>query len=105
VVHASPPQSLTQGIILLDQYENIMLNEKERWAGQIKEYAFDVLVVGHTHQVFAEKLGKTLIINPGSTKFNHTCAVLSLPEMETRIFPLSGKAPLKVWNWGMMTRA
>jgi putative phosphoesterase len=81
-----------------------MVTEKDRWADHIKEDDFDVLVVGHTHQVFAEKLGNTLVINPGSTKFNHTCAVLRLPEMETRIFPLSDKIPLRVWNWGMMSR-
>lgn len=103
-VHASPPHSLTQGITLLDQYGNIMVTEKDRWTDHIKEDDFDVLVVGHTHQVFDEKLGNTLVINPGSTKFNHTCAILRLPEMETRIFPLSDKIPLRVWNWGMMSR-
>ncbi len=104
-VHGSPPQSLTRGITLLDQNENIMVNEKEWWADQLKGYNFDVLVVGHTHQVFVEKLGNKLVINPGSTVFNHSCAVLSLPDMVVSIFSLSGKAPLKVWNWGMMTRA
>ena len=51
-----------------------------------------------------EQLGNILVINPGSTVFNHTCAVLSLPDMKVRIFPLSGKTPRKTWNWGMMAR-
>ncbi len=104
MVHASPPGSMVQGISLLDQYENIMIDRKKQWADQIEKYKFDVLVVGHTHQVFTEKLGRTLVINPGSTQFNHTCMILYLPEMEVTIFPLSGKTPLKVWNWGMMPR-
>jgi len=103
-VHASPHLSMNRGIVLLDQYEEILSSEKEQWAHELEEYGLDVLVVGHTHQVFAEVLGKTLVINPGSTKFNHTCAILSLPDLEVRIVPLSGKTPRKVWHWGMMTR-
>ncbi len=103
-VHASPPFSMSRGITLLDQYENILSAEKERWAHELKKYNYDVLVVGHTHQVFAELLGQTLVINPGSTTFNHTCAILSLPELKVSIVPLSGKTPRKVWHWGMMNK-
>lgn len=103
-VHASPPISVNRGITLLDQYEKILSSEKEQWIHELEGYGFDVLVVGHTHQVFAEVLGQTLVINPGSTKFNHTCAILSLPDLEVRNVPLSGKTPRKVWHWGMMTK-
>ncbi len=103
-VHASPPLSLTRGITLLDQYEKIMTGEKDQWTYELNEYEFDVLVVGHTHQVFAEVLGETLVINPGSTKFNHTCAIVSLPDLEVRTIPLPGKTPRKIWHWGMMSR-
>lgn len=103
-VHASPPLSLTRGITLLDQYGKIMASEKEQWAHELYEYEFDVLVVGHTHQVFAEVLGETLVINPGSTKFNHACAIVSLPDLEVRTVPLSGKTPRKIWHWGMMSK-
>ena len=72
--------------------------------GRVREIwetgAHDVLVVGHTHQLFTERLGGTLVINPGSTQFNHSCAILSLPDLEVRIFSLSNQAPLKSWNWG-----
>ena len=61
----------------------------------------DVLIVGHTHQVFSEQLGDVLVINPGSTTFNHTCAILTLPEMKVDIFPLSNKEPILCWNWSM----
>lgn len=104
-VHASPPLSMSRGIVLLDQYEKIIPGRKKQWVQELVGCGFDVLVVGHTHQVFAEVLGQTLVINPGSTKFNHSCAVLSLPELEVRIIPLPGKTCRKVWHWGMMSKA
>jgi putative phosphoesterase len=94
---------MNRGIVLLDQNEKILSREKELWTLKLEGCGLDVLIVGHTHQVFAEMLGQTLVINPGSTKFNHTCAILSLPDLEVRIVPLSGKTPRKVWHWGMMT--
>lgn len=103
-VHASPPDSMIRGVKLLDENGEILPGEKEYWARELEKYPFDVLIVGHTHQVFAERLGGKMVINPGSTKFNHTCAILSLPEMSVKILPLSGKEPLKSWNWGMLTR-
>ena len=104
-VHASPPLSMNRGIILLDQYEKILPREKKQWVHELQGYGLDVLLVGHTHQVFAEILGQTLVINPGSTKFNHSCAILSLPDLEVRIISLSGKTVRKVWHWGMMSKA
>jgi len=104
-VHASPPQFLIKGIHLLDENGRVIPEQKKIWNTRLMDFEYDVLVVGHTHQVFAEKLGNTLVINPGSTTFNHTCAILSLPEMTCRFFPLSGKAPVKSWNWGMIFRA
>lgn len=102
-VHRCPPQFMSKGIRLLDEDGSLILRERERWEDKLRGSPYDVLIVGHTHQVFAEQLGNTLVINPGSTKFNHTCAIMSLPDKEVRIFPLSGKEPLKSWNWGMMT--
>ncbi|HEB69760.1 MAG TPA: metallophosphoesterase [Desulfobulbus sp.] len=103
MVHASPPCSMNQGITLLDQYEQMLPEAKERWTRELAGYDFDVLIVGHTHQVFAEMLGRVLVVNPGSTVFNHTCAILSLPDPDVQIVPLSGKKPRRVWHWGMMT--
>ena len=100
-VHASPSQSLMKGIHLLDENGRVIPEQKKIWDDYLTDFEYDVLVVGHTHQVFAEKLGNTLLINPGSTKFNHTCAILSLPDMTCRVVPLSGKRPLMVWNWGI----
>ena len=101
IVHASPPDSYMQGIILLNQDGKVVLKQKERWANYLEKFKYDVLVVGHTHQVFAQQLANTLVINPGSTKFNHACAILSLPDMAVQIFPLSNRTPIKVWNWGI----
>lgn len=101
LVHGSPLHPLGKGIRLLDEHGNILLNQKKQWTGYLDKFEFDVLIVGHTHQVFAEKMDTTLVINPGSTAYNHTCAILSLPEMELEILPLSNKVPLMSWNWGM----
>jgi len=104
-VHASPPVSMDRGITLLDQYEKIMADKKEQWTFELEQYDFDVLVVGHTHQVFTEWLGKTLVVNPGSTAFNNACAILSLPGLKVTTIPLSEKRIKKVWHWGMMRQS
>ena len=102
VVHASPPSSNRKGINLLDEHGHVMPEREAQWKNTLENFGYDVLIVGHTHQVFAEKLGNTLVINPGSTKFNHACAILTLPELAVQVFPLSNKEPLKAWNWGQM---
>lgn len=102
LVHASPPEDDMTGIRLLNEHGQIIKEEKERWSEQLDEYDFDVLIVGHTHQVFHEKIGNKIVINPGSTKFNHTCMVLSLPDMAVEIIQLSNKKPVLSWNWSMM---
>ncbi|MCA1765469.1 MAG: hypothetical protein LC633_04350, partial [Desulfobulbaceae bacterium] len=77
---------------------------RARWQEELEEFPADVLIVSHTHQLFAEKLGHPLVINPGSTKFNHSCGILSLPDLTYEIRPLSGKTPLKSWNWEIYRR-
>jgi predicted phosphodiesterase len=99
MVHASPPDSVKGGIRLLDIEGNLIAAEKARWSEHLLGFGHDMLLVGHTHQVFCEQLGDTLVINPGSTLFNHTCAILSLPEMSLEWFGLSGRQPVKTWNW------
>ena len=102
-VHASPPTSMRRGITLLDQHEKTLAKEKEQWDRKLAEYSFDVLLVGHTHQVFAELLGQVFVINPGSTTFNNSCAILSLPDLEVRFITLLGKTIRKIWHWGLKT--
>jgi putative phosphoesterase len=100
VVHAEPPDSCEGGgIRLLDQDGGVRPERAERWTQQLAGCDCDVLVVGHSHQVFAERLGKTLVVNPGSTVFNHSCAILHLPEMTVQLLPLSGEPIRKTWNW------
>ncbi len=101
MVHASPPDSLMDGIRLLDQQGNIIESEKQDWQTRLSDFEHEVLIVGHTHQVFAEILGSTLVINPGSSQFNHSCAILSLPDLNLQWFALSGQSIKKSWNWGM----
>jgi putative phosphoesterase len=101
VVHAHPPDSQHGGIKLLDPQGQVYASRKVYWEQQLESFDYDVLIVGHTHQFFAEQIGQTLVINPGSTQFNHTCMVLSLPGMGVEVFPLSNKQPVKTWNWGI----
>jgi putative phosphoesterase len=103
MVHASPPRSCSQGIRLLDAGGEVIAEQRRAWSERLAGFAPDVLIVGHTHQVFAEYLGDTLVVNPGSTRFNHSCMILSLPERECRLVPLGGNQPIRAWNWGMET--
>lgn len=101
MVHASPPDLLNGGIRLLDKHGEIIESEKQNWAAHLNDFEYEVLIVGHTHQVFAERLGTTLVINPGSSQFNHSCAILSLPDLKVQWFALSGQQIKKSWNWSM----
>ena len=100
MVHASPPYSFMEGMKLLDENEALIPELIRYWRDYLAEFEYDALIVGHTHQVFFEELGRVKVMNPGSTLFNHSCAILHLPEMKFQLLPLSGKAISKVWNWG-----
>lgn len=100
MVHAQPPDGCHGGIKLLDKNGELIADRVEQWSETLKPFDYDVLIVGHTHQVFVERLGSMLVINPGSTVFNHCCAILRLPEMTVELFPLSGNKIQKTWNWG-----
>ena len=104
MVHASPPLSNTDGIRLLDQNGQLIPEQKAYWTQRLADFIPDVLIVGHTHQVFAEWLGGTLVINPGSCSYNHSCAVLHLPSLEVQWFALSGQEITRSWNWGVQYR-
>ncbi len=101
LVHASPPDSQLNGIKLLDEKGRLIGAQKEFWNASLHSFPYDLLVVGHTHQLFVERFGDLLVVNPGSTVFNHSCMILHLPEMAVQILPLSGKKPLLAWNWGV----
>jgi putative phosphoesterase len=100
MVHAQPPESCHGGIKLLDKNGRIMPERVTQWSETLRSYDYDILVIGHTHQVFAETLGDTLVINPGSSVFNNSCAILRLPAMTVEMIPLSGKKIEPTWNWG-----
>jgi len=100
MVHANPPNSYEGGIRLLDEHGCIVSEQKTDWTKRLAEFDYDVLIVGHTHQVFAERLGSMLVINPGSTTYNHSCAILKLPDKSVQFFALSNIPIVKSWNWG-----
>jgi putative phosphoesterase len=89
VVHASPPAEQNGGIKLLDQQGDIIEDRRQEWAGNLAEVDSDVLIVGHTHQVFALPLG-------------HSCMILSLPELTVREFALGRQDIVRCWNFSML---
>jgi putative phosphoesterase len=101
IVHAHPPESQHGGIKLLDPHGRVRADRKAYWRQQLEGLNVEVLIVGHTHQVFAEQIGGVLVINPGSTQFNHSCMILHLPDMRVDIFALSNKPVVMTWNWGL----
>lgn len=101
MVHASPPASLMDGIRLRDEDGDLIPEQLRFWSDTLADFPHDILIVGHTHQIIAVHLGRTLVINPGSSRFNHSCAILTLPEMTVEIVPLMGKQPLLAWNGAM----
>jgi putative phosphoesterase len=100
MVHAQPPDECHGGIKLLDKTGKIQTDRVALWAERLQSFNHDVLIVGHTHQVFSKIIADTLVINPGSSVFNNCCAILRLPEMTVETFSLSGKEIEKTWNWG-----
>ena len=101
LVHSRPPDHDRHGIKLLDKQGELIPEQIIYWQAQLEGFDYDVLVVGHSHQVYAQQLGSVLLINPGSTAYNNVCAVLHLPAMKVEFFPLNNKPIVKSWNWGM----
>jgi putative phosphoesterase len=102
VVHANPPSEQHGGIKLLDQQGEIIQQRKEEWSARLSDFDRDVLIVGHTHQVYAEQLGNILVLNPGSSVFNHSCMILSLPDLSVQVHALGNLRIVKCWNFGML---
>lgn len=102
MVHAHPPEFNRGGIKLLDEDGKVQQSEKQQWSQYLSGFEYDVLIVGHTHQVFSEIFNKTRVINPGSTKFNHSCAILTFPALSCDFYALSNISIIKSWNWGML---
>lgn len=102
VVHAAPPSLQHGGIKLLDKEGELIPQQIAGWTEKLKPQSYDVLIVGHTHQVFAVQLGDVFVVNPGSSQFNHSCMVLTLPEMQVDIFVLGNKEIVKSWNFSLL---
>ena len=98
-VHASPPRSLMDGLRLLDETGTPDGVARIDWETRLRGFDADLLVVGHTHQLFAQEIGDTLVVNPGSTLFNRSCAIVELPSLEVRLLPLPGEKSRPVWDW------
>lgn len=104
VVHANPPAEQHGGIRLLDPDGKPRDDRLQEWTEKLSTLEYDVLVVGHTHQVYALQLGGVLVVNPGSTVFNHSCMILTLPGLTVRSFGLGKHDIVECWNFGMLYR-
>ena len=102
VVHANPPAEQYGGIRLLDQQGAVRDERRQEWIARLSAVDCDVLIVGHTHQVFALQLGDVFVVNPGSSVFNHSCMILSLPDLSVRSFALGNHDMVKCWNFSML---
>lgn len=100
LVHAHPPAANRGGIRLRNPQGELDAGAIAEWTARLAGFGRRLLIVGHTHQVYAEWIGATLLVNPGSSAFNHSCAIISLPELRIEWFPLGGKPISPVWNWG-----
>jgi len=103
VVHANPPSEQHGGIKLLDQQGRTRQDRIDEWTMTLSELEHDVLIVGHTHQVYAEQLGEVFVINPGSSVFNHSCMILSLPDLSVQTYALGRQEVIKCWNFSMLS--
>lgn len=102
VVHANPPAEQHGGIRLLDPEGRVRDDRRSEWDARLADFDRDVLIVGHTHQVYAERLGATFVVNPGSSAFNHSCMILELPDLQIRTYALENREIVKCWNFGML---
>ena len=102
VVHAEPPSAQHGGLKLLDQQGQLIPEQLSSWRDKLRGLDSDVLIVGHTHQVFAEQIGDIFVVNPGSSQFNHSCMVLSLPGLQVQTFALEGKPIIRSWNFSRL---
>ena len=101
VVHANPPSEQHGGIKLRNRYGDIVAERKMEWTRSLVDFDHDVLIVGHTHQVYAEQLDQVLVINPGSVPFNHSCMILSLPDLSVETYALGDQEINYCWNFSM----
>ena len=102
VVHANPPSEQHGGIKLVDQFDKLIPERLDLWRETLADYSMDVLIVGHTHQVYAEQLGEVFVVNPGSSVFNHSCMILSLPDLEVQTYALEDQAIIRCWRFSML---
>ncbi len=100
VVHAQPPAECEGGMRLLDRSGKLDPVQCDLWQRRLAAFDYQVLVVGHTHQVFSHWFGNMLVINPGSSAYNHSCAILRMPQREVTFHALCGKSIIRSWNWG-----
>jgi putative phosphoesterase len=102
VVHANPPSEQHGGIKLRNRYGEMVEERKTEWSQLLVDFEYDVLIVGHTHQVYAEQMGPVLVVNPGSVAFNHSCMILSLPDLRVETYALGDREIIRCWNFGLL---
>ncbi|MCB0279213.1 MAG: metallophosphoesterase family protein [Calditrichaeota bacterium] len=102
MVHEAPSEMDKKGFKLLDQNNQLIESELKKWEIQLTNFDYDILLVGHSHQVFSERIAKTLVINPGSSIFNNSVAILNINGLEVDFLPLSDGGISRTWNWSLV---
>ena len=73
-------------IALLHGHDDVLLNSL------INSGAYDVIVYGHTHEVKVQRVGRTLVINPGEVcgylSGNRTMAILDVKPLKADILKI-----------------
>ena len=104
MVHAEPPDRMHGGIKLLDENGALVYQRLTEWRQRLADFDFDILLVGHTHQVFCQRIGHTLVVNPGSVPFNHSAMILDCATGAARIHAVGDHPLVPSWNWSMLTQ-
>jgi putative phosphoesterase len=65
-------------------------DDRRRFQQTIQSGEFDLVCYGHTHVAAIERVGDTLVLNPGALyrASPHSLAVVDLPSLEATIVPL-----------------
>lgn len=99
LIHDAPVERPGAGIRLLDRNGRLSEQACADWTRRLSSVKADVLIVGHSHQVFAVDLGRLRVINPGSCPFNHSAALLELPSGRVEFLSLEGQPLRHSWNF------
>ncbi len=102
VVHANPPSEQHGGIKLRDRDGELVAERNDELDQALADLEHDVLIVGHTHQVYAEQLGGVLVINPGSVAVQPQLHDPVSARSQRQTYALGEREIINCWNFSML---